>query len=131
AVAIVFSLIVAIALLESLLPLFVRPATPPGRRTTNVAMTLQSLLAASLLAALATAAAAKLPGAPGLLSAAGLPPVARFLIGVFALDFAFGYAAHRSMHAWPALWKYHRVHHSDPFVDVTTSYRTHPVEHVW
>ena len=31
----------------------------------------------------------------------------------------------------PALWRFHRVHHSDPFVDVTTSFRTHPVEIAW
>jgi sterol desaturase/sphingolipid hydroxylase (fatty acid hydroxylase superfamily) len=35
------------------------------------------------------------------------------------------------MHAWPAMWRFHRVHHSDEFVDVTTTYRTHPVETVW
>jgi len=35
------------------------------------------------------------------------------------------------MHMWPAMWRFHRVHHSDDFVDVTTTYRTHPVETVW
>ena len=35
------------------------------------------------------------------------------------------------MHMWPAMWRFHRIHHSDPFVDVTTTYRTHPVETVW
>jgi sterol desaturase/sphingolipid hydroxylase (fatty acid hydroxylase superfamily) len=32
---------------------------------------------------------------------------------------------------WPAMWRFHQVHHSDEFVDVTTTYRTHPVETVW
>jgi sterol desaturase/sphingolipid hydroxylase (fatty acid hydroxylase superfamily) len=32
---------------------------------------------------------------------------------------------------WPAMWRFHQIHHSDPFVDVTTTYRTHPVETVW
>jgi sterol desaturase/sphingolipid hydroxylase (fatty acid hydroxylase superfamily) len=35
------------------------------------------------------------------------------------------------MHLWPAMWRFHRIHHSDEFVDVTTTYRTHPVESVW
>jgi sterol desaturase/sphingolipid hydroxylase (fatty acid hydroxylase superfamily) len=35
------------------------------------------------------------------------------------------------MHAWPPMWRVHQIHHSDPFVDVTTTYRTHPVETVW
>jgi sterol desaturase/sphingolipid hydroxylase (fatty acid hydroxylase superfamily) len=29
------------------------------------------------------------------------------------------------------MWRFHRVHHSDAFVDITTTYRTHPVETVW
>lgn len=32
---------------------------------------------------------------------------------------------------WPGMWRFHRIHHSDPFVHVTTTYRTHPVETVW
>lgn len=48
-----------------------------------------------------------------------------------ALDFAYGYVAHRAMHVSPALWKFHRVHHSDAFGDVTTSDRAHPVEVAW
>jgi sterol desaturase/sphingolipid hydroxylase (fatty acid hydroxylase superfamily) len=50
---------------------------------------------------------------------------------MLVLDFSFGYFAHRVLHASPTLWRFHRVHHSDPFVDVTTTYRNHPVEHVW
>src|SRR5207245_5878098 len=50
---------------------------------------------------------------------------------VVVLDFSTGYLAHRIMHMVPAMWRFHRVHHSDDFVDVTTTYRTHPVETVW
>jgi sterol desaturase/sphingolipid hydroxylase (fatty acid hydroxylase superfamily) len=32
------------------------------------------------------------------------------------------------MHRVPALWRVHRVHHSDRFVDVTTTLRQHPLE---
>jgi fatty acid hydroxylase family protein/histidine kinase/DNA gyrase B/HSP90-like ATPase len=28
----------------------------------------------------------------------------------------------------PSMWRFHRIHHSDPFAHVTTTYRTHPVE---
>jgi sterol desaturase/sphingolipid hydroxylase (fatty acid hydroxylase superfamily) len=47
------------------------------------------------------------------------------------LDFSVGYLSHRTMHMWPVMWRFHQIHHSDPFVDVTTTYRTHPVETVW
>jgi sterol desaturase/sphingolipid hydroxylase (fatty acid hydroxylase superfamily) len=47
------------------------------------------------------------------------------------LDFMYGYAAHVLLHKIPMLWRVHRVHHSDPFVDVTTSLRQHPIEGLW
>jgi sterol desaturase/sphingolipid hydroxylase (fatty acid hydroxylase superfamily) len=131
-VAIVLGVMAAVALLEAAIPLFAPPRPLPGRQKANLAMTIQTLLFALVLTSAVAVAAAYLPlTSPSLMAAAGLPAVARVVLGVVALDFAFGYVAHRSMHASPALWRYHRVHHSDAFVDVTTSYRTHPVETAW
>jgi sterol desaturase/sphingolipid hydroxylase (fatty acid hydroxylase superfamily) len=61
----------------------------------------------------------------------GLPVWVQIIAGVVLLDFSAGYVAHRGLHLVPFLWRFHRVHHSDDFVDVTTTYRTHPVETVW
>ena len=120
------------AAIELAVPLYAGSSAHGPRRRTNLAMTMQTLLFAYVLTSVVALAAVAAPVAsPGLMAAAGLPAPAQFFAGIVALDFAFGYVAHRSMHAWPALWKYHRVHHSDEFVDVTTSYRTHPVESVW
>jgi sterol desaturase/sphingolipid hydroxylase (fatty acid hydroxylase superfamily) len=66
----------------------------------------------------------------GVLAGAALPQLAITGIGFFALD-ASTYACHRSMHWLPPLWRAHRVHHSDPLVDVTTSLRQHPIEGLW
>lgn len=38
------------------------------------------------------------------------------------------YFQHRVFHAWPLLWRLHRVHHSDLEIDVTTALRFHPIE---
>jgi sterol desaturase/sphingolipid hydroxylase (fatty acid hydroxylase superfamily) len=46
---------------------------------------------------------------------------------VVLLDFAV-YLQHVLFHALPALWRLHRVHHTDPELDVTTGVRFHPVE---
>jgi sterol desaturase/sphingolipid hydroxylase (fatty acid hydroxylase superfamily) len=35
------------------------------------------------------------------------------------------YLWHRANHAIPFLWRFHRMHHSDPAVDVTTALRFH------
>ncbi len=49
-------------------------------------------------------------------------------IGLFlALDVII-YWQHRLSHHWPWLWRLHRVHHSDPHLDVTTALRFHPLE---
>jgi sterol desaturase/sphingolipid hydroxylase (fatty acid hydroxylase superfamily) len=66
-------------------------------------------------------------GGLGLVRWLPLSPVAAAITAIAALDLSF-YAAHVSWHAFPALWPYHAVHHSDPAVDVTTTIRQHPVE---
>jgi sterol desaturase/sphingolipid hydroxylase (fatty acid hydroxylase superfamily) len=130
-VAVVLAVMAVVALLEATVPLFAATRLP-GRRTANLAMTVQALLFAFVLTAALAMAAVYVPlVSPDLMAAAGLPAALQLVLGVVALDLAYGYVAHRTMHAWPALWRYHRVHHSDAFVDVTTSYRTHPVEIVW
>jgi sterol desaturase/sphingolipid hydroxylase (fatty acid hydroxylase superfamily) len=63
----------------------------------------------------------------GLLHLASLPFWAEFLIGVLLLDLSF-YYWHRMNHEIPLLWRFHNVHHVDPDVDVTTSFRFHVVE---
>jgi sterol desaturase/sphingolipid hydroxylase (fatty acid hydroxylase superfamily) len=40
------------------------------------------------------------------------------------LDLAF-YYWHRLNHEWPALWRLHNVHHCDPDLGVSTSFRFH------
>lgn len=58
-------------------------------------------------------------------------PAAPFWAGL-ALDFVlldlWAYAWHRANHAWPLLWRFHRVHHLDQFLDSTSAVRFHPGE---
>jgi len=63
----------------------------------------------------------------GLLNAAGLPGWIAVPLAVALLDLAI-YFQHVTFHAVPALWRLHRVHHSDLDVDVTTGTRFHPIE---
>jgi sterol desaturase/sphingolipid hydroxylase (fatty acid hydroxylase superfamily) len=60
----------------------------------------------------------------------GLSPLAQLVVGIVGLDL-FAYFAHVTMHRIPALWRFHRVHHSDAEVDVTTAFREHPGETLW
>jgi sterol desaturase/sphingolipid hydroxylase (fatty acid hydroxylase superfamily) len=60
----------------------------------------------------------------------GLPPAGQLLVGIVGLDL-FAYFAHVTMHKLSWLWHFHRVHHSDNEVDVTTAFREHPGETLW
>ena len=63
----------------------------------------------------------------GILNYFSLPFVLAVLISVIALDFII-YLQHVLVHAIPALWRLHRVHHADLDFDVTTGARFHPIE---
>lgn len=54
-------------------------------------------------------------------------PVLALLCGFLILD-GLNYGLHRLSHQVPLLWRLHRVHHSDLDVDVSTSFRHHPLE---
>jgi sterol desaturase/sphingolipid hydroxylase (fatty acid hydroxylase superfamily) len=60
----------------------------------------------------------------GLLRAVSLPFAAEFVIGFLLMDLTF-YYWHRANHAFPFFWRFHNVHHVDPDLDVSTSFRFH------
>ena len=93
--------------LESLWPLQRYGAARLRRRVPNIALTV-------VVAAVAG-------NRSGLLNA---------VIGIAALDLA-AYAAHVALHKSALAWRFHRVHHSETEVDVTTAFRQHPGETLW
>jgi len=59
-----------------------------------------------------------------------MPPSLIGVLGVMALDL-FTYFGHVLLHKSWLGWQFHRVHHSDAEVNVTTAFRQHPGETVW
>ena len=118
------------ALLETVVPMVIAKPWQNGRRGANLGFTAISLLSNWLLASLAAVAAVNWRPA-GLMAQLHWPFWAEVAIAVLVIDFSVGYLSHRTMHMWPPMWRFHQIHHNDPFVDVTTTYRTHPVETVW
>jgi len=117
------------ALLEIAVPLFAAK-TRRERRTANLGLTALSFLSNWLLSSTAAILALSLRPA-GLMSTVAWSATVQITLGVLLLDFSVGYLSHYTLHMWSFLWRFHRIHHSDDFVDVTTTYRTHPVETVW
>ena len=63
----------------------------------------------------------------GLLNQLQLNPVANIAASVILLDLIY-YGIHRLNHRVPFLWRFHRAHHSDRDIDVTTGLRFHTGE---
>lgn len=65
----------------------------------------------------------------GILNFLGLDGWFRFVLAMVLLD-GWMYVWHRANHMIPFLWRFHRMHHSDRHMDVTTAARFHLGEHV-
>jgi sterol desaturase/sphingolipid hydroxylase (fatty acid hydroxylase superfamily) len=63
----------------------------------------------------------------GLLHLLHLPFVVEVVLGFLLMDLTF-YYWHRANHAFPFFWRFHNVHHVDPDLDVSTSFRFHFAE---
>ena len=63
----------------------------------------------------------------GLLNHFHVPATLAIPLAVIAMDFVI-WLQHVMVHAVPALWRLHRVHHADLDYDVTTGARFHPIE---
>jgi sterol desaturase/sphingolipid hydroxylase (fatty acid hydroxylase superfamily) len=109
--------------LESVLPLYRYRGDRLRHSMPNIALTVMLILM-NLAFSFVTAFVC------GLIAPLDLPLWANVLLGIAALDF-FTYVAHVSLHQSPIAWRFHRVHHSDEHVDVTTTFRQHPGETVW
>jgi sterol desaturase/sphingolipid hydroxylase (fatty acid hydroxylase superfamily) len=117
-----------VAAVETLVPLHARDRRHRDHLAPNLALTLltfaTNLVFNGALAAGVVALDARGLGALPLLA---LPDWLAAVVAGLAQDIWF-YVAHVAMPRVPALWRVHRVHHSDPALDVTTTIRQHPAE---
>lgn len=63
----------------------------------------------------------------GIVMLVPLPAWGRVVVGILMMDLTF-YYWHWANHRIPLLWRFHNVHHLDPDMDVSTSFRFHFVE---
>ncbi len=119
----------AMILLENLFPRRPRRAPWPRRWCVNLGLTTLNTLTLRLLFPLLAVEWATLMTAHGvgLAPLLELPYLAACLIGIVLLDLVI-YAQHAAFHHVPFLWRFHRVHHADLDVDVSTGVRFHPGE---
>lgn len=97
---------------------------PPNLALFALDVAIVRLLAAGAVVAVAVEAERR---GWGILHAVPVPPLARSVLPLVALDLLI-YGQHVLFHRVPVLWRFHRVHHTDPEFDVTTASRFHPIE---
>lgn len=61
--------------------------------------------------------------------AAALPLWLQVVLLLLICDFII-WVLHRALHAVPALWRFHRIHHSSEHLDWLATARVHPVEQI-
>lgn len=128
AIALPLAVLFAAGLIEAIIPF--RAQRRGFRRTaTNLTLTMVTFVMYFTLNGAIAGAAAVLGDAAPFPVIAGMEPVAAVIVSVIVLD-GFSWLAHLLMHKVPFLWRIHKVHHSDPVVDATTTYRQHPFESV-
>ncbi len=118
--------------LEALAPRRARSLSRSRRWPTNLAITLLNTVALRGLAVLAPllAIGAALDARSqgwGLLNRLDWPGWVELALAVLILDLAI-WMQHWVTHKVPLFWRFHRVHHADRDMDVTTGFRFHPVE---
>lgn len=131
----IWRLIIFIALLavfasaEAAFPKKARTQPRSIRWMTNAGFVLINNLVLRLigpLSAIAVAAWAHASGW-GLLGQIDLPPAAELIFALILLDLGI-YAQHVAFHKFSFFWRFHKVHHADRDIDVTTGIRFHPAE---
>ncbi len=114
-------------ILEGVVPFFKSRRNRGNHAVLNLSIAVLNLLillpSAVLMAAFLRYFQSLWPGVGGL----GLPALGEALLTLVLIDL-WMYAWHRLNHTVDFLWRFHSVHHSDPSLDVTTSWRFHSVE---
>jgi sterol desaturase/sphingolipid hydroxylase (fatty acid hydroxylase superfamily) len=119
----------AMALWEAAFPRLPRSHSRLTRWPSNIGIVALNTALLKILVP-ATAVSLALLGAErgwGLLNNMRLPWWTTVVASVILLDLAI-YLQHVMFHAVPALWRVHRMHHTDLDFDVTTGGRFHPIE---
>lgn len=107
-----------------------KPAVRLRRWPANIALGVANGLILSILPiTLVTLAELSENRGWGTLHALDVPFWIAAVVAVLARDGA-QFLFHRLSHAWPLLWRFHAVHHSDPHIDVSTGLRFHPGEYI-
>ena len=124
-----FSILVIMMLLESRMPARKSPIKSNTRWFANFGLVFASSLIARLSVPIGLTAVAlyNQEHGIGLFNQIATPSSVAIILSMLLLDILI-YWQHRLFHRVAFLWRIHRVHHSDPELDVSSAVRFHPIE---
>ena len=93
---------------------------------TNFSLFIVNSIALSLVSASSILAIAEHYSDKGLLSKLS-SPAWKAVLSFLMLDLLV-YLWHKACHSFDGLWMFHKVHHNDPYLNITTSFRIHFLE---
>ncbi len=127
--SIFLGVLVLMLVLESLIPRHPTVDSKPRRLAINFSLTGFNVLLVRLLPAGAAVGTATYAGEHGwgLLNYLDWPVALEMAVGIVFLDLMI-YLQHVLLHMVPFFWRFHKVHHSDLDLDVSSGFRFHPVE---
>lgn len=94
--------------------------------STNLSLFVLNSLIMSVLSASSLWIVAKHNLAQGLLSVIS-NPIWKVVLSLLSLDLLL-YVWHKACHRFDGLWMFHKVHHNDPYLNVSTGFRIHIAE---
>lgn len=112
----------ALAVAERLVPAAPRPKIG-GRLLRNLGLWIANTAINPFITVPITVAAASV----SLWARPSMPFGLGLALDLLVLDL-WAYAWHRANHEWRFLWRFHRIHHLDEFLDTTSAVRFHPGE---
>jgi sterol desaturase/sphingolipid hydroxylase (fatty acid hydroxylase superfamily) len=113
--------------LENLFPFFHYKLGFFNRISTNFSLGLLNAIATSLTTTLLLTWVWTQTAGIGLLKVSIQQPLAVGILSFLLLDL-YMYAWHRLMHTLSIAWRFHRVHHTERNMNISTAYRFHAVE---
>ena len=127
--SIFLGVLVLMLVLESLIPRHPTVDSKLRRLAINFSLTGFNVLLVRLLLGGAAVGMAHFAGQQGwgLLNYLNWPVAVEMAVGVIFLDLMI-YIQHVVLHMIPFFWRFHKVHHSDLDLDVSSGFRFHPLE---
>lgn len=124
-----FTVLAGVLFLEVIYPLRISKHPLLTRWVSNISLGLFGTLLQKFLTPVVALAFAIYVGQQGwgLFNLVAVPGWMAIIFSILILDYS-RYVIHWLFHYVPLFWCFHKIHHSDPDYDISTSYRFHPLE---